>query len=109
MVTQSPLSPVDRQLMWDGMAVQPILTRDETMEMLRQAGFEAVKIEDVSAWWAEILTERLAMYQKMRGETEAAAAPSGHDAFYASYVRFVELMQNGGLGGGRFVGVKPRV
>ncbi len=101
-----PLSPADRKLMWDGMAVQPIFTQAQTIDMLREVGFEAVTVDDVSAWWAEILTERLAMYQKMRGETEAAATPSGHDAFYASYVRFVELMQTGGLGGGRFVGVK---
>lgn len=104
-----PLSPTDRQLMWDGMAVQPIFTQAQTITMLRDVGFEAVAVDDVSAWWAEILTERLAMYQKMRGETEAAATPSGHDAFYASYVRFVELMQTGGLGGGRFVGVKVGV
>lgn len=103
----APLSPADKQLMWDGMAVQPIHTKDQTLAMLADAGFTGIGVEDVSAWWAEILTERLAMYRKMRAETAAAATPTGHDAFYLSYVRFVELMQNGGLGGGRFVAEKP--
>ncbi|WP_205995563.1 hypothetical protein [Pseudolabrys sp. FHR47] len=49
---------------------------------------------------------RLAMYQKLRGETLAAGTVSGHDAFYESYVRFVDLLSQGALGGARFVGVK---
>ena len=57
--------------------------------------------------WAVILRERLSMYETLRGEAQAAATPAGHDAFYASYVRFVELMGNGGLGGARFSGRKP--
>ncbi len=57
--------------------------------------------EDLSASWGEILKQRLAMYQKLRGETEKAGTSTGHDAFYLSYVRFVELVLDGGLGGAR--------
>ncbi len=102
----SPLSPTDAKLMWDGMAVARIYSRDAQCDLMREAGFVDVTAEVLTPQWAEILTERLAMYQKLRGEAVAAAAPSGHDAFYESYVRFVELMQNGGLGGARFVGRK---
>ncbi len=42
------------------------------------------------------------MYRKLRGEAEAAGTPAGHDAFYRSYVRLVELVQAAALGGGRF-------
>jgi hypothetical protein len=42
------------------------------------------------------------MYRRLRVETQAAGTPSGHDAFYDSYVRYVELMQAGVLGGARF-------
>jgi hypothetical protein len=42
------------------------------------------------------------MYRKLRGEAERAGTPAGHDAFYRSYVRLVELVQTRGLGGGRF-------
>ncbi len=102
-----PLSEPDRQLMWDGMAVQKLYSRAQQEELLRVAGFTDIRSEDVSAWWRDILIERLAMYQKLRGEAEQAAAPAGHDAFYRSYILFVELIKNGGLGGVRFVAHKP--
>ena len=47
------------------------------------------------------------MYRKLRGEAEAAGTPAGHDAFYRSYVRLVELVQAAALGGGRFTAEKP--
>ena len=56
---------------------------------------------------AAILQERLAMYRKLRGEAERAGTAAGHDAFYESYVRFVDLVSEGALGGGRFAGRKP--
>jgi len=42
-----------------------------------------------------------------REEAHAAGTPAGHDAFYESYVRFVDLVNDAALGGGRFVGEKP--
>jgi hypothetical protein len=47
------------------------------------------------------------LYRKLRGEAERAGTPAGHDAFYLSYVRLVELVQAGELGGGRFTAVAP--
>jgi hypothetical protein len=47
------------------------------------------------------------MYRRLREETLAAGTPAGHDAFYESYVRFVDLVNAAALGGGRFVGEKP--
>ncbi|MEQ1649478.1 MAG: methyltransferase domain-containing protein [Hyphomicrobiaceae bacterium] len=102
-----PLNDVDRKLMWDGMAVQTLHSKGEQLAMLSDVGFSAPAVDDVSAEWAVILKERLAMYQKLRGEAQDAAAPAGHDAFYESYVRFVELVQTGGIGGGRFWAIKP--
>jgi len=102
-----PLSAEDAQLMWDGMAVQPLYSMAQQAEMLRAAGFEMRASEDLSPAWGEILKVRLAMYQKLRGETEKAGTSTGHDAFYRSYVRFVELVLNGGLGGARLVAIKP--
>jgi sarcosine/dimethylglycine N-methyltransferase len=48
------------------------------------------------------------MYMKLREEAREANTPAGHDTFYESYVRFVDLVNNAVLGGGRFVGEKPR-
>jgi hypothetical protein len=48
------------------------------------------------------------MYRKLREETQRAGTPAGHDAFYESYVRFVDLVNEAVLGGGRFAGEKPK-
>jgi sarcosine/dimethylglycine N-methyltransferase len=103
-----PLSPADQKLMWDGMAVQRIYSFEHQCQLLREAGFQDVAGDDLSGSWAGILTERMAMYQKLRAEAQDAATPAGHDAFYESYVLLVDLIKSGGLGGGRFSGVKPK-
>ncbi len=46
------------------------------------------------------------MYRKLRAEAHEANTPEGHDAFYESYVRFVDLVNARVLGGARFVGQK---
>ena len=101
-----PLSPADARLMWDGMAVQPVLSAATQVEMLGRAGFRVEPVEDLTAEWGVILAERLAMYEQLRGEAERAGAPAGHDAFYRSYVRFVELVAGAELGGARFTAEK---
>ena len=89
-----------------GMAVAPLYSFDAQRDLLQRAGFAVVSVEDLSRDWGVILEQRLAMYQTLRGEAEQAGTPAGHDAFYRSYVRFVELMQTGGLRGGRFTAAR---
>ncbi len=101
-VAHRPLSAQDAELMWQGMAARQLYGLDAHAEMLQRAGFEVESIEDLTAEWAAILQRRLAMYQKLRGEAEQAGTPAGHDAFYRSYVRFVDLVKQAALGGGRF-------
>ena len=106
-VAPRPLSPADAGLMWEGMAVQRLYTREGHDELLRAAGFAVEPADDLTADWGPILEQRLAMYRNLRQEAQRAGTPAGHDAFYLSYVRLVELVQAGGLGGGRFCAVKP--
>ena len=105
-IAARPLSEADRDLMWRGMAVASLHSLDEFGDLLHRAGFTLLSTEDLTAEWAEILRQRLAMYRKLRGEAEAAGTPAGHDAFYESYVRFVDLVASADLGGGRFAAVK---
>jgi sarcosine/dimethylglycine N-methyltransferase len=105
-VAHRPLSATDRELMWQGMAVTELYTLPAYAGLVRDAGFAVTSVEDLTAEWGAILTQRLAMYRKLREETLAAGTPAGHDAFYESYVRFVDLVNAAQLGGGRFVGVK---
>ncbi len=105
-VAHRPLAPADRELMWQGMAVQPLNSLADHAEILQRAGFAVMSVENLTAEWGAILQQRLAMYRKLRGEAEQAGTPAGHDAFYRSYVRFVELVQAAELGGGRFAALK---
>lgn len=102
-----PLAEADAALMWDGMAAQSLQGVGSYRALLEEAGFRDVAAEDLTAWWGEILTERLAMYQRLRVEAERAGTASGHDAFHRSYVRFVAMVQEGTLGGARFSARKP--
>jgi sarcosine/dimethylglycine N-methyltransferase len=105
-IAPHPLSAADRDLMWRGMAVASLYSLGAYADLLRRAGFIVQSIEDLTAEWGEILKQRLAMYRKLRGEAQAAGTPAGHDAFYESYVRFVDLVTRAELGGGRFAAAK---
>ena len=105
-IAPKPLAEPDRDLMWRGMARASLYSLEGYQDLVREAGFTTASAEDLTAEWGSILRERLAMYRKLRGEAEAAGTPSGHDAFYESYVRFVELVSAGEMGGGRFAAVK---
>lgn len=106
-IAHEPLSEADAKLMWDGMAVSRLYDLADYKALFESAGFEVFHIEDLTAEWAPILRERLAMFLAMRGETTAAGTPAGYDAFYESYVRFVTLISQAHLGGARFGGRKP--
>jgi len=105
-IVPRPLSDADKDLMWRGMAAVSLHSLEGYRRLLSEAGFAASSAEDLTAEWGQILRERLAMYRKLRGEAEAAGTPAGHDAFYDSYVRFVELVSAGEMGGGRFAAMK---
>jgi sarcosine/dimethylglycine N-methyltransferase len=77
-------------------------------DIIRRAGFAVNSVEDLTVDWGVILKQRLAMYRKLQEEAQKAGTPAGHDAFYESYVRFVALVNEAVLGGGRFIGEKPK-
>jgi len=89
------------------MAVADLHSLQAYADLIRSAGFTVNSVEDLTSDWGVILRQRLAMYRKLRQETQAAGTPAGHDAFYKSYARFVDLVNDAALGGGRFVGQKP--
>jgi len=105
-IANEPLSADDAQLMWDGMAIQPLRSIPDYRRLVESAGFKIHSATDLTADWAPILKERLAMYQRLREEARQAGTPAGHDAFHQSYIRFVELIQQRKLGGFRIVASK---
>ena len=105
-IANEPLTPDDAQLMWDGMVIQPLHSISDYRHLVENSGFRVLSATDLTDEWGPILRERLAMYQRLREEARQAGTPMGHDAFYKSYVRFVELIQQRKLGGVRIVAVK---
>jgi SAM-dependent methyltransferase len=101
-----PLSAADVQLMWDGMAIQPLRSIPEYRSLAESVGLKVISTEDLTEEWGPILKERLAMYQRLREEARQAGTPMGHDAFHESYIRFVDLIQERKLGGVRIVAAK---
>jgi len=105
-IANEPLIADDAQLMWDGMAIQPLRSILDYRHLVERSGFAVLSAIDLTDEWAPILKERLAMYQRLREEAGQAGTPTGHDAFHRSYVRFVELIQQRKLGGVRIVALK---
>ena len=105
-IANQPLDATDAQLMWDGMAIQPLRSIPEYRNLVENAGFKVVSTQDLTVEWGPILKERLAMYQRLREDARQAGTPMGHDAFHQSYIRFVDLIQERKMGGVRIIAVK---
>ena len=105
-MANEPLTADDAQLMWDGMAIQPLRSISDYCHLVESSGLGVLSATDLTDEWGPILQERLAMYQRLREEARQAGTPTGHDAFHRSYVRFVELIQQRKLGGIRIVALK---
>jgi cyclopropane fatty-acyl-phospholipid synthase-like methyltransferase len=105
-MANEPLTADDAQLMWDGMAIQPLHSISDYCHLVESSVLRVLSVTDLTDEWGPILQERLAMYQRLREEARQAGTPTGHDAFYRSYVRFVELIQQRKLGGIRIVALK---
>lgn len=106
-IAHAPPSAADMALLKEGIAVVNLWSIPQYEAGLEAAGFDIERVEDLTADWADILRDRLAMFNRMRAEAEAAGTPPGEDAFYRAYVRFVSLVGDGVLGGARFAARKP--
>jgi sarcosine/dimethylglycine N-methyltransferase len=107
-IANQPLAAADAQLMWEGMAIQPLRSIPEYRTLVESVGFRVISATDLTEEWGPILKERLAMYQLLREEARQAGTPMGHDAFHKSYIRFVDLIQEGKMGGIRMVASKKQ-
>ncbi len=97
------LTTSDRRLMDEGIAAKAIHSPEDYEGLLRDAGFTAVRREDLSAAWRPILQARLDMYRRLREEAQRATGADPHAGYVRFYERFVALVVDGALGGARFV------
>ena len=105
-IANEQLSADDSQLMWEGMAIQPLRSIPDYRRLVEGAGFKIHSATDLTGEWGPILKERLSMYQRLREEARQAGTPMGHDAFHKSYILFVDLIQQRKMGGVRIVASK---
>jgi len=105
-IANQPLAAADTQLLWEGMAIQPLRSITEYRSLVESVGFRVISTTDLTEEWGPILKERLAMYQLLREEARQAGTPMGHEAFHESYIRFVDLAQERKIGGIRILATK---
>ena len=73
---------------------------------LENAGFHDVTHEDLSPWWRDILRARMEMFESLRDETVRRFGEARHAKYMAAYRFFVDMIESGKLGGGRFTASK---
>jgi SAM-dependent methyltransferase len=106
-VRHRSLNDDEAQSMWTGIAAQTLQSIAEYAGLLAAAGFEVVKVDDLTSDWGTILAERSRMYRQLREDARKAGTPEGDDDFYNAYMKLVELVQTRALGGARFTARKP--
>jgi sarcosine/dimethylglycine N-methyltransferase len=105
-VAPEPLAPDVADDMWTGIAARTLQSAASYVAWLEELGFTNVLVEDLTPEWAVVLAERQKMYVALMEEAKRAGAPAGDTAFAESYVRFVEHVRAGRLGGVRVSGVR---
>ena len=73
-IANEQLTTDDAQLMWDGMAIQPLRSIPDYCRLVESVGFKVLSATDLTAEWGPILKERLAMYQRLREQARQAGS-----------------------------------
>ncbi len=105
-VANEQLNSSDAELVWEGLALQPLQSLESYQTMVKAAGFSIQIVRDLTQEWIPILQARLQMYRELQKEARATGAPAGPNAFLRSYIRVVELIQQESLGGIRLIAQK---
>lgn len=97
--------PARRKLAQDFLSPH-IASFDEYRTGLEQAGFVNIEVTDLATEWREILHQRLEMYRLLKEQTIAQFGENRYRGFLSGYMFFIEQIDAGVLGGGRFIGWK---
>jgi ubiquinone/menaquinone biosynthesis C-methylase UbiE len=76
---------------------------DGYARLLAASGCTLLERDDLSAWWTEILKQRLEMYRSLKVTTVAKFGAEHFQRWDDTYAFFVGLFATGELGGGRFL------
>jgi SAM-dependent methyltransferase len=97
------LSAAEFERLRRDMTFQSLESLDGYGALLADRGCTVLSRDDLSAWWTEVLQERLKMYRSLKDTTVAKFGAVHFQKWDATYAFFVGLFAAGHLGGGRFV------
>jgi SAM-dependent methyltransferase len=103
-IAHPALGDGERRRLEEWMAAVTLQSLDGYRALLGRAGFRTVEGEDLSDEWRPILRERLRMYRSMREEMTERLGERRYREYDQLYTFFVDLIEAGKLGGGRFSG-----
>jgi SAM-dependent methyltransferase len=92
----------ERRQLGEWMAATTLQSLDSYRGLLGRAGFVAVEGDDISDEWRPVLRARLSMFRAMRADTIGRLGEPRYEEYDRLYVFFVDLVESGKLGGGRF-------
>jgi SAM-dependent methyltransferase len=101
-ITHPGLGDAERAQLGEWMAAVTVQSIAGYRALLGRAGFRAVESEDLTDEWRGILKERLVMYRALREETVRRLGEARYREYDQLYAFFVNLVDAGKLGGGRF-------
>jgi sarcosine/dimethylglycine N-methyltransferase len=100
------LADRERQRLWEWMAATTLQTLEGYRLLLGRAGFTAVEAEDLSGEWRAIVRKRIELHRALRPEREARLGHRHYVEYDQLHAFFVELIEAGKLGGGRFTATR---
>jgi sarcosine/dimethylglycine N-methyltransferase len=97
------LQPAEMARLQRDMTFPTLETLDGYAQLLAGRGCQVLERDDLSAHWAQILVQRLAMYRSLKDDTVRKFGAEHFRSWDDTYAFFVSLFREGKLGGGRFV------
>ncbi len=97
------LTQLELERLQSEMTFPTLETIDGYAALLRERAHAQVRWTDLSAEWARILIQRLAMYRGLKQDTVAKFGAEHFRKWDSTYAFFVGLFGDGKLGGGRFI------
>jgi ubiquinone/menaquinone biosynthesis C-methylase UbiE len=103
-IARERLGDGERERLASWMAATTLQSLDSYRVLLGRAGFGAVDGEDISDEWRPVLRARSERYRAERAEVVARFGAAWADEYERLFAFFVDLVERGKLGGGRFSG-----
>jgi len=96
----------ERRRLWEWMAATTLQTLEGYRALLGRSGFTAIAAEDLSSEWRRIVRARIERHRALRQERETRLGGQQYLDHDRLHTFFVELIEAGKLGGGRFTATR---